>query len=141
MPSKKRRASSIFYWTATLSSRSSDRTGVEKSGKMRIFSKHADRDPDALLEFDPFVNEAHLVFTLLGLRRMGEVLGVEEDISMRWEALHRPESMREDIYAGIPQEAVKQLRLLSKRRFLEAFLMKEGKPATMGKVVGNFATP
>jgi hypothetical protein len=113
-------------------------------GKVREdanFFKHADRDPDALLEFDPFVNEAHLVFTLLGLRRMGEVLGVEEDIFMRWEALHRPELMSEDIYAGVPPEAVGHLRLLSKQRFLEAFLMKEGKLGTMGKTVGNFATP
>jgi hypothetical protein len=112
-------------------------------GKVREdanFFKHADRDPDALLEFDPFVSEAHIVFALLGLRRMGEVLGIEEDIFMKWEALHRPELMREDIYAEVLPEAVEKLRLLSKQQFLEVFLRATGKPSGMGKTVGNFST-
>jgi hypothetical protein len=39
---------------------------------MPIFFKHADKDPDGVLKFDPRVNDFHLMYCVLGLSRMGE---------------------------------------------------------------------
>ena len=86
------------------------------------FFKHADRDPDAAIELDPEVNELHIMFTLVGLHRMGEEVCEEGLAFMRWIEFNRPNLMKVDLLGqALPAAIIEQFRQYSRREFLDGF--------------------
>ena len=82
------------------------------------FFKHADRDPDAVLEFDPDINELHILFTLVGLHRMKEVIPREGNYFARWLNVHRPNLLKRDLLSAFASpKVIENLRDLSKAEF------------------------
>ncbi len=87
------------------------------------FFKHAQRDPDAKLAFNPGINLPLMVFCAVGLSRMGEKPSLETSALAEWIRLHEPEFVfpefrLENVHPDTPLE---ELRRLTKREFYECF--------------------
>jgi hypothetical protein len=86
------------------------------------FFKHANRDPDGVLEFPLMGNAMFLFFSCSALQRMGETLGVEEAAMHCYFMLSDPgEILREDIKKNFSPDVFEQFNSLSKRDFLNQF--------------------
>jgi len=84
------------------------------------FFKHAQRDADAELTFWPGINEPLIMFSVMGLRRMGVAGGAEEFAFGHWLALHRPDWITEDgSYDSIHADYFKNFGGLDKKEFFE----------------------
>ena len=92
--------------------------------KAATFFKHAQRDPDAELDFDPRLNELLLLMSAFGLERMKVPLGIPEAALMNWYHLHFPEFFSENVFAErLPPESLEELRQIPKREFFETFAL------------------
>jgi hypothetical protein len=86
------------------------------------FFKHAQRDPDSQIDFNPELNDWLLVATANGLWRMGEAQGTTELILNAWLRLHDPSLFPKDVFAeSIPIETLIEFRNLGKKEFFETF--------------------
>jgi hypothetical protein len=90
------------------------------------FMKHADqRRAGATTEFDfdPDWNNHLIMFSIFGLRYLGEKLTIEEVAFERWHALHSPELMtdegKEVFEKEFPIHLIGAMRALPKRKFFE----------------------
>jgi hypothetical protein len=96
---------------------------VKKSAN---FFKHADRDPDATLEFEPELTGMFIVFAIRGLESIGISSNKHELAFAWWLCLNRPEMLthegRDLITKRIPVDVLEELRILPKREFFDAFL-------------------
>jgi hypothetical protein len=82
------------------------------------FFKHADRDPDGVLDFDPSVNDMHMLYCIIGLKRMGEDTTFEERVFMYRFFLEYPDHFMEDRYTSIlGARVVAADRAFSRSRF------------------------
>lgn len=89
------------------------------------FFKHASRqaESDVKAFFSPAINDLFLIFSTIGLHRMGENLNKFEQAFMFWLYIHNPgwfvgdENMKE----RIPAERLNQIRGTKRTEFLEAF--------------------
>jgi hypothetical protein len=94
--------------------------------KEQNFFKHADRDPDSIIEFSPKFTEFFIMFSILGLSQIGETLDTLESAFMFWLQFHRPKLLKPDVRdrlaAGIPVEDMDEVKRLSKPQFLAEFL-------------------
>jgi hypothetical protein len=84
------------------------------------FFKHADRDPEATLDFAPATNEFLILFCITALSRMGEDQTCDEHAMVLWIMLNRPNLVKKGAYTGIPEEGLEFLRSRSKAEFREA---------------------
>jgi hypothetical protein len=101
------------------------------------FFKHADRDPDGVLEFNPSINELRLLSCLMTLQSMGEKIGGPELAFWVRLGLETPEILIEDIYAmGMAPDDLTALRQLTRSRFLEIHLEMQRMAAASAEGVG-----
>jgi hypothetical protein len=88
------------------------------------FFKHGDRDPEAILDFNPEVAEFFILYAILARQLCGESQSEEESIFMWWIMFHWPEMLSEQGRKGLtdrlPIEYIESIRHLSKSKFFEA---------------------
>src|ERR1035437_10407178 len=96
---------------------------VKKSAN---FFKHADRDPDATIEFHPIFSEMFIIFSIVGLNSVGIASNKYELAFTWWYCLNHPdtltESGREMLAQQLPVYALTELRSLTKSEFLDIYL-------------------
>jgi hypothetical protein len=91
------------------------------------FFKHADNNPEGIVEFSPFSSLAFMLFSLLGLEAIGETTNDVEDALTTWISIREPDLLREDyrkkLAESVPINAITHLRTISKGHFLKAYLL------------------
>jgi hypothetical protein len=94
------------------------------------FFKHAQKDPDGEIEFDPAVNIGLPTACYSGLSRLGEPLGIEESCFEFWLRVHHPNWFRQQIMKdGVPVNLFQLFGDIEKDDFFEGFenLWRQGK--------------
>jgi hypothetical protein len=103
------------------------------------FFKHADRNPDAELEFDPELSEGFIIYAICGREQCGAPQSDEESTFLwYWEIQHPElaEKRRKPLTDVLPIEGVEMIRGLSKREFFEA--MTDARRLSGRKLAPNF---
>jgi hypothetical protein len=102
------------------------RVWVDQIKKDANFFKHADRDPDLVIEFQPYLSQLFILYSIEGLILCREQQGDEESVFWWWFGFHNPESLTHEgkkfIADTLPVENLEGIRLLSKRQFFDAFM-------------------
>jgi hypothetical protein len=87
------------------------------------FFKHADRDADSVIEFDPTLSEWFVLFAILGLELLGDRKSTEEVAFVRWLHIHRPDILtpqgKQALADLVPAENLAYLQSFTKRDFFE----------------------
>lgn len=94
--------------------------------KPQMFFKHANRDPYAILEFDPLMSEALMYFSIFALKSLGEQIGDYQTAFLNWLVFHKPSffvTSDELLEKLAPVDQLKECRSLDKRDFLKASLL------------------
>lgn len=90
------------------------------------FSKHADNDPDDVLEFDPQGNIGFLMAAAAGLRLMGASTSDTVNALIFWIVVNKPtwatEKFRKLYEDRIGVDTLQEFKLIAKRDFLERYL-------------------
>jgi hypothetical protein len=93
--------------------------------KEAYFFKHADRDPDAEIEFNPEVSWGFLVYATLARELCGQSPSSEESAFFWWLRLHKPnfltEQGRKALANDIPIEVLNHVRSIPKDQFLHVW--------------------
>lgn len=110
---------------------------VNSVKRAAIFFKHADRDPEGILEFFPLSNEIFFMFSCSALSKMGDILGKEEMAILYHLMFSRPDYLREEARQKIAPKAFEDFSRISKRDFLEQFSIAWDR----GDVRGKFPFP
>lgn len=109
--------------------------------KEAYFFKHADRDPDAEIEFNPDVSWGFLLFAILGRELCGEPPSDEESAFLWWLQIHEPrlltERGRKMVADRVPVEILNDVRRLSKHKFFEAWNEARRLARLGGPKIGN----
>jgi hypothetical protein len=96
---------------------------VKKSAN---FFKHADRDPDAIIEFQLELTRMFILFAILGLHSIGISPSKHELAFTWWICLNHPEMLthkgHDFITKSIPVDALDEIRSLTKGEFFDVFL-------------------
>ena len=94
--------------------------------KSMNFFKHANQDAEEVTEFTPLTSIMFIMFSIIGLQRIGERLNDTENAFLDWLAFHHPEWMteryRKVIEERIPVDHLHEIRALSKSNFFEAII-------------------
>ena len=89
------------------------------------FFKHANKDGDAVIDFQPALSELFLFFACYGLAQCGEAANKEELAIMYWFMIHKPHLLTDTgakfFAEKIPIVSLEHIRSLDKREFLEAY--------------------
>jgi hypothetical protein len=86
------------------------------------FFKHAQRDPEAVKEFDPSVNEYLLLFCVAGLGKMGKPLGDIETTFLTWFGIQHPEFLFKDIYSKvIAIDQLENMRGMKRQKYFDLY--------------------
>ncbi len=89
------------------------------------FFKHADRDGDSVIEFNPKLSECFIMFAIAARELCGEQSSDEESIFCHWLTIHRPDLITDDwkkrISESIPIDDIQELRARPKKEFFEIF--------------------
>jgi hypothetical protein len=121
----KKRGRDLLYDSAVIEDEYQS-TWVALIKKPVNFFKHADNDADKTIEFSPYSSLLFMLFSLLGLRAIGEQTNDVEDALTMWIMVYEPSLLKEDfrnrMAEGIPVNLLAHLKTISKRDFLEAFL-------------------
>jgi hypothetical protein len=87
------------------------------------FFKHADRDGEAEIEFDPELSEGFILYAICGRELCAEPQSEEESTFLWWLQLHHPSILtqkgRDTLANLMPVENIEYIRRLSKRDFFE----------------------
>ena len=87
------------------------------------FFKHADKDGDSVIEFNPALSELFILFAILGRELCGEPPSDEESIFLWWLKIHKPhiltERGRQVVADNIPMDSLEHCRTLAKHEFFE----------------------
>ena len=89
------------------------------------FFKHADRDPDDVLSYNPEQAEATFAIILISLDMLGERRSDLQSAFALWQSIHQPELFIKPVNPTSDSSDVvlrEQVRTLSKRDFLDAAL-------------------
>jgi hypothetical protein len=95
--------------------------------KPMTFFKHSNRDPLAILEFAPEVNEYVFLFAANGLKELGEQLTDLQHTFVQWMLVHHPNLIKKG-QTAFPEfgdkevQAVATMRAVTKRQFFDTFL-------------------
>jgi hypothetical protein len=99
---------------------------LEGLKKHANFFKHASRDPNETIEFNPGLSEIFILISVVALGGCGEAPGDEESAFMMWTQLHSPELLNPEgqklLHDRVPIEALKDMRRVQKSEFLENWL-------------------
>jgi len=91
------------------------------------FFKHANRDPSAVLEFDPIITEVFMIFTSLGLKLLGQRPDEVRLAFVIYFLLRNPHLLTEkgkaEFIDKIPEEERKHVLSMPKEQFFEAFTL------------------
>jgi hypothetical protein len=90
--------------------------------KAAYFFKHADRNPDAELEFDPGLSDSFILYSICGREQCGAPQSDEESTFLWYLEIHHPEFVakgRKPFTDVLPVEGVELIRGLSRRKFFE----------------------
>src|SRR5207302_1202631 len=91
--------------------------------KNAVFFKHADRDPEAVLDFNPDLNEWFILYAIAARQLCGESQTEEESHFMWWFHIHRSKFLtdhgRKFIAEHIPSHVAEYARQLNKAQFFE----------------------
>lgn len=91
-------------------------------GSDGIFLRHADREPDGEVEFNPEFTEMLLMFALRGLRDMGHKFNGLQAAYWTWFCLHHPASTMIDVFSlNLPSTTAAALRAMPKADFVGKF--------------------
>lgn len=100
------------------------------------FFKHADRDGDSVIEFNPRQSDGFILFSILGVSLCGERNNTVESAWMTWLQIQNPkyltEKGRKFFAENIPIESIEYARSLSREEFFHVFceashMLKAGK--------------
>jgi hypothetical protein len=87
------------------------------------FLKHAKRDPDAVLEFNPNLTMTHIMGCVMGLSRMGYAPSDEIAALLAWLYVHRPTWFRSKrVESFLPAKELQEFRRVKKPQFFELYL-------------------
>lgn len=90
------------------------------------FFKHADKYAEEILEFPPALSEAFMLFSIMGLEKIGETANDTEKAFLDWLAFHRPklmtETYRKAIEERFPINHLHEIRSLSKSKFFDGIM-------------------
>ncbi len=90
------------------------------------FFKHADRDGDAVIDFNPDITEHFILFATGGRELCGEPASDEERVFIWWIHIHRPDRLTNkgaDLLAKqLPVNSLKHIRDTPKSEFYERLL-------------------
>lgn len=105
-------------------SRSQPTKSFTSSAKSANFFKHADRDPDDILDFDPEMNEFYILYAIAARQICGETQSQEEADFMWWFSLQRPSCLtdagRKMLSDRWPTDVLEYGRGLTRREFFAA---------------------
>jgi hypothetical protein len=91
------------------------------------FFKHAERDPDGTIEFDPKGTEGFILFTSFGLELLGRSPDEVRGAFNIYYALHNHQFLTEkgksDFIDSIPEESRKYALSMPKQQFFEAYTL------------------
>lgn len=94
---------------------------LEALKKAANFFKHANRDPDGVLEFNPLTSEAFMMVAIAAIELCGEKLTDTEATFASWTYVHRPEFLtaqgRKMLADSLSADHLDKLRKESKRDF------------------------
>jgi hypothetical protein len=90
------------------------------------FFKHADRDGDSVIEFDPSLSTGFMLFAILGIEICGESKNAHERAFLWWLHLHEPRLLTDKGHSFVADHlqpvAIAAVQTLSKRDFLDLFV-------------------
>jgi hypothetical protein len=90
--------------------------------KSANFFKHGDRDPEAILEFNPEMSKCFILFAIQALQLCGESIGDEEIAFLLWIHIHDRELVTGEgerkLIDNLPVEVLLQLSGIAKNNFL-----------------------
>lgn len=93
--------------------------------KHAYFFKHADRDPEGVIDFNPKINEWLIIFGITARLLCGEIRSPEVSAFLWWISIQRPELLTESghkmVRDHLPIDTLKSLRRRSKTDFFEGF--------------------
>jgi hypothetical protein len=89
------------------------------------FFKHADKDPSAIVKFDPIISEAFMIFTSLGLEILGQSPDEVRGAFIRYYFLRNPHLLTEKgkttFIDAVPEQYRKDALSMPKERFFEVY--------------------
>lgn len=89
--------------------------------KCAYFFKHADRNPDAEIEFDPELSEGFILYAICGRELSGEPPSEEESTFLWWLHIHRISLLTEKGLKALtdlmPIESIEIIRRVPKDKF------------------------
>jgi hypothetical protein len=90
------------------------------------FFKHADRDPEDIVEFPLEGSLLFFIFAIRGLHNLGERRSARAEVFLKWIEVNRPEwviaEFRERLVNALTVEGLKQLRAVPKNEYFEQTL-------------------
>jgi hypothetical protein len=93
--------------------------------KNAYFFKHGDREPEAIIEFNPAMTDGFILFAIAALQLCGESIGTEESAFLLWTRIREPrwsggddKALMETI---LPVDHVHQLKRIPKHDFLHMY--------------------
>lgn len=88
------------------------------------FFKHADRDPEVSIQFDPEVTSTFLFVACWGLKLVGVTPSARQQIFLIYYVTLRPEYLTEEgrtFFDTIPIQTIEDGKTVPKKQFFEAF--------------------
>jgi hypothetical protein len=88
-----------------------------------VFFKHADRDPEAVLDFDPQLSEWFILYAIAARQLCGQSQSDEESSFMWWFQIHRPDLLTDKGRAALncfPIENLEEIRRWTRPKFFAA---------------------
>ena len=89
------------------------------------FFKHADRDGDSVIEFDPRQSEGFILFSIIGIGLCGERINTEESAWTMWLQVQHPEFLTEKgrkfFAENVPVDSLDQAKRMSREEFFHGF--------------------
>ena len=90
------------------------------------FFKHADRDPNGELDFNPLLNNFLILFSILGLDLMALKKNSSEVAFIFWLGITRPSYLtdlgKKELAKSFPGESLEKVKSLPRKEFYDAFV-------------------
>ena len=94
--------------------------------KSMNFFKHANHDAEEITEFTPISSMMFILFSIIGLQKIGERANDTEHAFLDWLAFHHPEwiteTYRKVIEDRIPVDGRREIRALNKNEFFKLMI-------------------
>jgi len=102
------------------------------------FFKHANNDPEEIIEFAPESTLIFLMFGTMAINALGELSNDYDNTLITWLAIHKPtfvsKAFLERIQKGVPANDLHYLAAASKRELFETTLKARAELRAQGKI-------